>query len=210
MTNTNHECNSYQPNEDIPKFVVIAFLAAVIVMVMLAYFARYIHMPKAKQERLIEYEIGNIIQNKESEIISLEMNKSVEVLNRIGGYTDMSRIERIEASDLIESCFIELKGDQVEDDSIIDPNVKDKLKICVDNYLSKKQLNEQDVLFVLSDERILSNLNYKPLAESFKLFKKQEAPTYIMAYNIYGLLDKAYDAKFDKEISSKKSKDIDE
>ncbi|MCX3034215.1 hypothetical protein OFK41_08340 [Acinetobacter baumannii] len=116
----------------------------------------------------------------------------------------MSRIERIEASDLVESCFIELKGDQVEDDSIIDPNVKDKLKICVDNYLSKKPLNEQDVLFVLSDERILSNLNYKPLAESFKLFKKQEAPTYIMAYNIYGLLDKAYDAKFDKEISSKK------
>ncbi|HGF9505464.1 TPA: hypothetical protein ACJEU7_002688 [Acinetobacter baumannii] len=61
MTNTNHECNSYQPNEDIPKFFVIAFLAAVIVMVMLAYFVRYIHMPKAKQERLIETEIGNII-----------------------------------------------------------------------------------------------------------------------------------------------------
>lgn len=156
-------------------------------------------------------------------IKSITESYKVDVLSTGGVVFAKDNINYIpDSDDILKHCKVNLYKNDLED---VQPLrwrifgfhtyiIKNKTKladidICVKKYLKVKTLANEDLLYVLSDDRIKNNLHYDFLKNSLADGLKDDKLTYFEAYDIYRNLDKALELNVLKKVDSMK-KDVKE
>lgn len=151
-------------------------------------------------------------------IKSITLSYKVDVLSSGGTVFAKDNINYIpDSDDVLKQCKFNLYKSDLEDTESLrwrifgfhNYIIKNKSKladldICVKKYLQVKTLSNEDLLYVLADDRIKNNLNYDFLKKSLADGLKDDKLTYFEVYDIYRNLDKALELNVLNKVDSMK------